>query len=310
LKASKAQKANKLQIAAYDGQSRFTAATAFLLLGDDTLKTYSLQPKWNKFAFDLDPSTAYTLVIVRGGFAKHEQEFVFEQIPKKPLAIHLTPAFTILAYTNPEMIDAIFEFSLSSIPGTINIDWGNGTSETHTFTAAEPRVGFSKDYLAEGNHFISVTGDIDRITYFDAFYDFGMMDENNFEQLIGLTDFRIALLTRGPAIIDLSSNINLDNVYLPGIHELRQLILPTINHISYVFIDGYNSMTTATVDYVIDNIYSNAVRLPIMNGRFSVNGLWYEAEDEPLFAGPPSAAALDKLVILRDVYGWSVSPEF
>jgi hypothetical protein len=278
------------------------------MLDDVVVDTYYLDPKLNKLPFDLDPAVAYTLVIIKGGYSRYTSEFIFDQIGNHPWKIFLAPAFTINAIANSDL-DNQFEFSLNTVPGsTLTVDWGDGTSESFTFTTVSSH-NFTKLYAAAGEYFVTVTGDIDQITDFYSFYGHGMMNGINFEQLTGLVEVRLGLTT-GPSVIDLSHNLNIQDVRLPGVPELTDLILPVDHQIHFIDISGPNSLTSAKVDYVINSVYANAVSHSITNGNISVAGSWWEAPEEPLFIGPPSAAALEQLVKLRDIYLWGVAPTF
>jgi hypothetical protein len=307
LQAKKASKASTFKLGVY-ANSELVSATAHLMLDDVVVDTYYLDPKLNKLPFDLDPTVAYTLVIIKDGYSRYISEFIFDQIGNHPWKIFLAPAFTINAIANPDL-DNQFEFSLNTVPGsTLTVDWGDGTSESFAFTSASSH-DFTKLYPVAGEYFVTVTGDIDQITDFYSFYGHGMMNGINFEQLTALVEVRLGLTT-GPSVIDLSHNLNIQDVRLPGVPELTDLILPVDHQIHFIDISGPNSLTSAKVDYVINSVYTNAVSHSITNGNISVAGSWWEAPEEPLFIGPPSTAALEQLVKLRDIYFWAVAPTF
>jgi hypothetical protein len=294
--------------ASVDGQLKPVPATAYIKLGDTVLKTYELDAKFNKLPFNLDPKAAYTLEVVRKGFAPYQQQFIFSQLRSKFLKCILTPAFTMTGVAN-DYLDNLFEFIIDANPGTIHVNWGDGTTTSFTFTATEPSNIFTKNYPAPGTYPIVVTGDLDKIYMFYSFYDHGALAAVDLYALSELKEIRVGLTT-APPVIDLSANAKLEDVRLPGINALESVLLPASHNISYFDISGANSMTPAAVDQAIANIYSNAVSKMITGGYFGVQGSWWGDPDAPLFAGPPTATGMAQLTALRDAYGWSVTPEF
>jgi hypothetical protein len=91
---------------------------------------------------------------------------------------------------------------------------------------------------------------------------------------------------------------------MPGIDDVKVLKLPENHQITFLNISGMSSMTTASIDAIIDNLY-NSVTANSRTGNFEFSTSWYE-EEGPI--GPPSPDAVDKLRILRDSYGWSIFP--
>lgn len=310
LSAADAMMSSTLQLAVYvprSGRLKLTKATAYIISGVDTLETHDLKAKTNRVPFTLDPAATYRLVIIKDGFTRASHDFIYNDLVGV-WRINLDPAFTMLAYTH-ENYNTLFQFHMESHPGTITVDWGDGTFDMYSFTATEDLIYFEHDYPINGNHFITVTGDLNQIHYFYSFYGQGMIDKINFEQLAELTEIRLGL-TRGPKVLNLSQNANLQSLRIPGIPELKNLILPANHTINTFDLSGPNDMNMPEVSGLINNIYNNVVNHNTMNGLLSVAGSWWGDPSEPQFVGPPSMAAKNQLIILRDTYGWEIEPLF
>lgn len=302
--------ATSFQLGAYvqrTGAWRVAMATAYLINGPDTLATYDLAARINRLPFTLDPAATYNLVIIKPGYSRETRIFRYNDIMDTILKVRLDPAVSMLGYTHP-YLSTSYHFILDSEPGTVYIDWGDGSSASFTFTAADNTEEFEHEYAIHGNHYITVTGDILPITSFYSFYGNGMLDEVNLEHAVNLIDLRIGL-TRGPRKINLSKNPKLTSVRVPGVNELSDLVLPAINKITVLDVAGPNSMNMPEVSGLVNNIYNNTV-VHGLPGYIDVGGSWWDEPGSPMFVGPPSAAAKIKLKALRDSYGWSIDPNF
>lgn len=197
---------------------------------------------------------------------------------------------------------------------TINVDWGDGTNEVLVFEQVlnynYGAAQLMKTYLNQGRYKITMTDDVDEISGIQSSYGEGVFDAADFSALRNLGHIRIGL-TSGPEVLDFSSNRKLFEVWLTNVNELRQVILPKHNRISTMSISGPNEMTTAEVDYVIENIYKNAVKGRVYNGAFSVADVFHLHEGDEGFGelvGPPSPSSVIMLKTLQDQYGWDVTP--
>ena len=197
---------------------------------------------------------------------------------------------------------------------TITVDWGDGTSEVLVFEQVLSfdygSVELRKFYENAGRYEITITGELDEITGINSGYGEGVFDSANFSALRNLGQVRIGL-TSGPAVFDLSKNRKLYEVWLTNVNELEQVILPKRHTISTVAISGPNQMTTAEVDYVIESVYTNAVKGKIYNGAFSVADVFHLNEGDEGYGelvGPPSPSSVTMLRTLQNEYGWDVTP--
>lgn len=303
---------NTFEIALFkidDGEFNLTSGDAYILSGTDTLRNFQLGSKINRISFAGDSETMYTLVVIKDGYARYTKEFIagdlIEELDNKALKIYLEPALTMLAYSSEGSFN-LFQISVEGeLSLEIEVDWGDGLIEH--FTTSVNGVQ-SHTYSQEGNHFVTVTGNLSEIIFFYSFYGQGMMDKVSFEHLTNLEDIRLGI-TRGPKTIDLSNNTQLRSIQMTNIYQLEELILPEHHFISSMGISGPNELDTEDIDYIIANIYANAVSNNIQNGHFSFVEDWAYYENG-LMVGPPSPISLQRLRILQgEDYYWDIVPE-
>ena len=293
---------NPLSIAVFTskmGDTQFATAEAFLYKGEDLINSYDLQAKVNLISFKGDPEDTYKLIVRKSGYEPYIRTFKYsdliDELDKLALKIILSPAFTIET-------DLVSEFEMIlEGTGTVNIDWGDGIVESGSLGV---NTFFTHVYAATEVYYITITGDIANITEFYSYYGGGKATDVNFEHLTGMTSLRFGLTT-GPAVLDLTHNVNLTFVNIAGIPQLEQLLLPPTHNISFILVHGPNLLNTADIDGIINSIYTNAVANTTHGGVFGLSVNW-AGEVEPLI-GPPSPAALAQLVELRDDYGWEIS---
>jgi hypothetical protein len=197
-----------------------------------------------------------------------------------------------------------FQFYMKG-SGSITIHWGDGSSTAHQFTDSWDT--FTHGYATSSEYTIAITGDIKNITYFDTYYGMGAFNAINFKRLSALEEISIGL-TESSSTIDLSHNTKLKFVSLAGMQQLERLILPKRHNINQINLDGPFKFDTEDIDGIIDNIYANTVAKNIMGGRITLYREWYQEEGDMGMVGPPSAAAIEKLNKLKNIYGWEVTP--
>lgn len=290
---------------AVTGDHGWTTADAFIVNKGDTISHYNLRAKMNQIRLPAQVSEDDRMVISKDGYTS--ASYSLSGLPgdqeNKPLRVVLSPAFTMLSFIDMSA-SATFEFYLGAPEGTsVSIDWGEGTTETVAL-ASDTRIAHA--YAAGGNYPVTITGDLDKITYFYSFYGQGMVDAINFRHLTALQEIRFGL-TRGPRVLDLSHNTKLRFAMLVGLQEMEKLYLPEAHELSDLEISGPNRLTTAAVDAIIRNLYRNTVNKNITNGSFGLAASWYQGDE--LLAGPPTAEAMATLKLLKDNYGWSIHPD-
>ncbi len=94
---------NVFQLSVFTGETNdleLSAAEAIIMNGDDTLHRYSLKAKSNLVPFYDDPNASYTLAIVKNGYARHTQSFVYKDVVQslnnQSMQVILKPAVTMI----------------------------------------------------------------------------------------------------------------------------------------------------------------------------------------------------------------------
>jgi hypothetical protein len=226
-------------------------------------------------------------------------------VPQEDYATSAMGKKELVVYATPWYEPARFDFNFEAPAGSnFSIDWGDGTSANYS-TPNGYSLYLEKVYDAPGRYKVTVTGEIKRITSLSLYYGYAEHDSIDVSALSNLEDFHISL-TASPKVIDISKNRKLRSVGFAAAANLTQVILPVRHGITFLTIEGRNKMTTAEVDYVINNIYTNAVKGKIYNGGLVVRKELYD--DESGMVGPPSPSSITKLKTLQDVYGWYIAP--
>lgn len=263
-----------------------------------------------QISFPGNPDDTYLLEVKREGYATYRKWFVPRELKASlgnlPLKVYLVPAvFTMLAYAytvNPNSHN--FSFFITGHSGIIKVDWGDGTSDTYNISPSSIQLDHS--YPSAYTYYpISVTGDLDMITGFSAFYQNGGLNTINVQGLTELKEFSMGL-NFSPKVIDLSHNAKLESVWLPALIDLENLILPTDGIYTFVSISGPNKFSAAAVDKIVDVVYKSVVKNN-RQGEFTLSTNWIP--EEATLLGPPSAESLVKLRRLRDEYNWVIFPD-
>ncbi|MEO5599766.1 MAG: hypothetical protein ABIR06_02445 [Cyclobacteriaceae bacterium] len=293
-------------IVSLEGSGKATAAKASIILGGDTLKQYNLAAKMNQITLPPGLNTNHQLVITKSGYAP--VRLILEDLSRsyrnKPLKVVLARAFTLVAYLEDLYFNP-FEFYIEGPDGAaVTVDWGDG--ETQDYNLSSTESSFSHHYSESGNHPISITGDIEKITYFKCFYDQRIRDIN-FQHLTDLVEIRFGL-TSSPRVVDLRDNTKLQFVMLPALNNMEALYLPKEHRIEYLSLDG-DALSTEAVDAVINNVYENTISQNVVNGWIGLPATLYQPEEDETLLGPPSAEAMAKLRVLKEDYGWAIYPD-
>jgi hypothetical protein len=193
---------------------------------------------------------------------------------------------------------------LKGIRGSVNVNWGDGTSTVYALGG--PEFELVKIYAAPGRYEISITGDIKDITHFQSSYGQGLFDDIHLRPLVGLKSLRISNLP-GPDVIDLSQSRNLEDFTPTDITNLREVRLPKQHVLWAVSISGDVNLTPATVDEMINSVYQTAVKKEIW-GFFHLLKYPYDEAGSTQMVGPPSARSIAQLTELQNVYGWEILP--
>lgn len=213
------------------------------------------------------------------------------------------------AFTFQASVFDEYTFALGTATPSANIviAWGDGTVTPLTITSSYQDVGHTYTYLDPNlDYTISITGDLNKITFFSSYYGNAQFTTIDFKALTKLEEISIGL-TPAPPVIDLSHNHRLVKISLIDLEDVEMLILPRTHNISIIDLFGLD-FTTQDIDGVIDNIYKNTVTKKITNGMFGLGMDDENENEESLMMGPPSSASIIKLRELQDFYGWTILP--
>lgn len=289
------------------GQASLREATAEFRRGKELIKTFPIDPGMNTIAFEGEADAVYTLSIYAGEQAK-VQTFNFKELKKelgaKPLNLTLEPALVLTLESSVDEgneYEDYFDFILEGT-GAVNIHWGNGNEDSETLP-----VTTSQEYTS-GTYTAVITGDLDQITNF-----YGFSYGTSIYAITGLTNLT-ALKTYSPSWgavpikVDLSNCKKMETIHIEK-HgapyepiDLRTDFKLPEEHFIKEFIFNAPSFDITRVNIsaeelkvFVDNIYNNATRRSIYEGKFFV----YPVE-------APSLETQQKLDILQNEYNWEV----
>jgi len=291
---------NPFRISVFTGTT-LASATAYILEGWDTIWTQSLDAGINLLSFPGNPQRPHKLVVTKPGYSATIKPFYYDELVHSlnglPLKIKLEPAvFTI------HPASSSYSMRLMGKPGTLNIDWGDGTLEHFILRPDSIKLATHTYTFGPGCCPVNVTGDIDKILLLNA--DYSDINDINVQGLSGLIDIRLGHM-QGPGVVDFTHNFNLYILFMPDVSRLKQVILPPASIFDAYLIDitGPNQITTSQVDALIEQAYLQ-VKPPVA-GSLMLNTAPFSNE----FVGPPSPAGMDKLRALHDTYHWYITPD-
>ncbi len=300
---------NVFQLSVFTGETNdleLSTAEAIILNGDDTLHRYSLKAKSNLVPFYDDPNASYTLAIVKNGYARHTQSFVYKDVVQslnnQSMQVILKPAVTMVV--RPFIgIDHYFQCLANGLTGELHIDWGHiGDQSTQTYPlgmADELYHYFPKD----GRYFVSITGDVNMVKSFSGTFIAEDISVGQFSELKTLSLNVIG----GPQALDLSHNTKLEEFTANNLARLTSIDIAKNNLLRKVIINGCGSITVASLEAMINSIYQVSVPYPYhrVSGTFEFSKTYPRTNE---MSGPPAEAVLQKLREMRDFNQWSVYP--
>ncbi|HEY5747771.1 MAG TPA: PKD domain-containing protein [Chryseolinea sp.] len=302
---------NTLRVAVFistNGVLSLTTADALLNRGDEVVGSYALAAKTNILAFSGAPDASYRLLVAKEGYPTYIKDFVYSELIAslhgEPLKIVLNQ-FTIQPFLGESLT---FQADLTGTPHeAVDVYWGDGASDHLVFNPdTGGGAGFSHTYATPGDYTIAITGALDAVNGFHTAYGLGAIEAIDFQALPNLQSLTI-VLTHGPETLDLTQNPEISFVHLEGVPELKHVLLPDLNHVSFIDIDGPNQISTADVDAIIEKIHSAATVLNTLDGRFELDQSWMIPTN--IMVGPPSPASVDMLQDLRNNYNWTILPD-
>jgi hypothetical protein len=269
-----------------------TTAQAGIYDEENLIRTYSLGAKVNTIGFTEDPEKTYTLVIDKRGYIAYKKEFTYNELVHEldgsPLKVLLEPALE-LEISSVHGDDEPFGLSVKG-QGQITITGHDEFSGTYDLP-----VEFTNVLLPHGDYQIQIKGDLNRIISFSSFgYNTGIRKLGGVEHMTALEHFSPGMYFNDE--LDFSHNARINFIDLWFLESPDWLKLPENNRIKvFTLFLTRNPASGEQLDRLLNNIHRNAVEKSIRNGSFSFTNTEY-----------PSPEAIDKLLQLRDEYGWEV----
>jgi hypothetical protein len=223
------------------------------------------------------------------------------------MSLYADKFFTIGLTTNQAHPDDAqpqpIEFHLNGNGGRISVNWGDGTIEN--FVATSEPLTLAHQYQDVKDYTVQMSGEITTITSFSAGYGSCKFNSFHFGGLVNLSSVSI-VLNEVPSTLNFARNRKLESVQLSGLETLTDLILPPVNVIRNISIDGNTKLSTSIVDRIIARVYDSVKSSP-RAGSFNLSAVLYE-DPATQMVGPPSSYSVNKLRILQNTYGWTINP--
>jgi hypothetical protein len=255
---------------------------------------YMLSARTNRIEFKGNPEGDYYIIIEKEGYVQYYSVFSYSWLESKRFEV------TLQELNQPGTItfqpsSTCFMMQLEVMgQGSVTLDWGQGEIEVIKFDIdPEDSTGTAIIYR-ENCYAISlppaqISGDVHLIKgiTFESTADALDVEYASGLQKLVLTDPYMPLL-------DLTNNTELRTLSIVGGY-MGPITLPQQHAIQSLTISpGYNWPSTEQVDYLISNIYTNAVTRNITGGSIALNG------------APVSQQTAMKLSELVNSYGWTV----
>ncbi|WMN12295.1 hypothetical protein QYS49_33145 [Marivirga salinae] len=285
--------------------SSLTYAKGYIIHNEDTIKSFTAKPEINTVALSNLGNEEFTLLLIKKGYAKYSETFTIESLfnlhENGLLNIQLEPALTFIALPNSYGDDeAEFDFQFTlNYQGELTIDWGNGQIETKTSNSYG--ASFAHKYGDNSEYFVSITGDIDKITGFTSYYGDGPIKEINLWHLPNLESYRNGF-SDCPEVLNFLNNPKLTEIDVSVCHPLKTIKFKNNNVVILLDMDGPNQISTADLDEIITPIYNSVIASGRINGYISIGNITFDE-----IVGPPSEDAWTKLAILEKDYNWIIN---
>jgi hypothetical protein len=285
-----------------------TTAKAFIVKNDkDTLSAYTLKAEVNFLPFKEDTEATFKLVVIKEGYARYVKTFTYNalisSIEGNALKVILKPAFTFVALR--DSYSSNFSFRIGSeVTTKVFVDWGDDSPQESVDLSGD--IELSHTYPNTSNrYYVSFTGNIDKITMCSFFYGYAEIGQINLEHLSGLTSFRSGF-TRGVKTYDFSQNVELEYVEISWQRMTENIILPVNNKIKGIQIGDMPAFKSESLNDIVNKLYNFIITSNRRNGSIFIN------TGDPanhIFVVPPSAESINKLLILKNQFGWNVNPD-
>jgi hypothetical protein len=284
--------------------AKLSSATAYIIKDIDTLATLGLGAKVNVIPFKLDIDETYTLVIIKDGYSRFTRNFIYndliEELNGSALKVYLNEALTFTLKTTFGEYNPEWSVVIGSLEGAdVMVDWGDGTSQAVTIGASDYGDTFQRQYPnATASYFVTITGEINKITLWDSNPSEATYGKINFEHLPELR--MVNFFVGGSGTLDLTHNYKIKHIVFGG----NKLLLPQHHDLSIVVI--YGEALAPSLDNIIQNVAENAIAKTITGGIFQYSE--NPDSDSEIGLGTPSAASISLLETLAYAYQWSIYP--
>jgi hypothetical protein len=259
---------------------------------DVLLQEFSLDAKINYISFEGDVDAQYKLIIQKEGYVPFERLFSYnallEGLNGEPLNIVMqtVPPPVPFTFNNyPRSGTFTFDFVFEG-EGSINIEWGDGTSQVVGFTPENSTQQIAHEILYEEQYHVVITGDLGQIT--------GFSDNDGF-----ITEIDLAGL---PNLSSLT--LQYGNMLLLDVSKAPLLESLTIRHMDIIDANLENNLylKNLTLDVIFDlqaeqmitKFHANVVAHNITNGTIVTTGIFPELSNQ----------AHSLIFDLRDNYGF------
>ncbi|MBT1706068.1 hypothetical protein [Chryseosolibacter indicus] len=289
-----------LQIAVFapgNGSTKLIAGRAEIVDGSKIVQTVALEAKINTISFAGDADRTYTLNVYDvDGNKIFTRTFTYnsliEELDGAPLKVMATPVLRF-KFVDHGTSETPLRFTLEG-EGEVVIE---GPAE---FAGRRQLpLHFTDVVLTEGYHEVTITGDIDKITTIESFsYNGGIETVEGLQYVTSLQRFSPGGYFNDD--LDLSYNTQLSDLDLFWVRLPNWFTLPENHQIRSFSLEAFGNpdahlITREEFDIIVNNIHHNAIEKNITGGRF------YASPIEEI-----STSAHNKLIELRDTYGWNI----
>lgn len=288
---------NNLQLVVYthDGPKK-KLTDAKLTLYNEMGETYEylLSARTNRIEFKGNPEDYYYIIIEKEGYVQYFSYFSYNWLESKKIEVTLQELNQPGTITfQPSSTCFLMQLEVMG-QGSVTLDWGQGEIEVIKFDIDSEDATGNAIIYRENCYAISlppaqISGDVHLIK--------GITFENSADALdaqnaSGLQ--KLVLIDPYMSLLDLTSNTELRTLSIMG-GSMGPITLPQQHAIQSLTISpGYEWPSTEQVDYIIDNIYTNAVTRNLTGGSITLNG------------APVSPQTATKLSELVTSYSWTL----
>jgi hypothetical protein len=282
----------------------------YIMYDGDTIINQSVGAMINTFSFlpEYKQDAYYELVVQVRSHRTVSRFFTIESLEDlqgAPWTITLEPALTMTTVHKPNSYTYSFNVSLqyNVSPGTIQVNWGENHYSAWIYTADFFQgVPIIHQYIP-GSFDISVTRGIGRLEDIESLGINSDTRDIGLAHLPNLRYFNLAYI-QSPDTIDISQNLELLQINLAKTN-VRWLDVSRNPQLKDINLMGATSLSAEAVNKLIDDVYQKTLTDGSWGGHLQL-GVTPEANSQMI--GPPSAASVQKLRVLRDTYGWLIYP--